>query len=57
MKAAKPIKDTSLKNGLKWLVPGSVAGSKKDKIVYGTWELVIDASTNRIVHWLFKPNK
>ena len=54
MSAAKPIVDASLKHGLKWEVPGSIAGSKIGTTIYGTWELVIDTAKNQIVHWLFK---
>jgi len=43
--------------GLKWLVPGSMAGNKPGTTIYGTWELVINTAKDQIVHWLFKPNK
>lgn len=48
MKSSKPVADAYLKNGLKWVVRGSYNGS------YGVWELVIDVSTNTIVHFLFR---
>jgi hypothetical protein len=51
MKAAKPIADSSLKNGLKWVVDGTFNGTA------GKYELVIDVATNTIVHFLFKGNK
>jgi len=57
MRAANPVKDASLKYGLKWLLPGSMAGSKVGTTIYGTWELVIDSAKNQIIHWLFKPYK
>ncbi len=57
MKAAQPIKDASLKNGLKWVVPGSMSGNKIGTTIYGCWELVIDVAKNQIVHWLFRPYK
>jgi hypothetical protein len=47
MTGGKPVKDAVLKNGLKWNVEGCFNGSK------GTWELVIDKSTNTIVHFNF----
>lgn len=43
-----PAKDKGLPNGLKWEVPGSVAGRGE-----GIWELVIDMDTNKIVHFNF----
>nr|WP_303252873.1 RHS repeat-associated core domain-containing protein [uncultured Ruminococcus sp.] len=48
MQAANPVADKSLKYGLKWVVKGSYNGTK------GIWELVIDVSKKRIVHFLFK---
>ena len=57
MKAAKPVADTSLKNGYKWLVNGVAIMGKSKKVQQGVLELVIDASTNTIVHFLFKPFK
>ena len=48
MKAGKPMADSSLKNGLKWVVNGAYNGSS------GVWELVVDAKTNTIVHFLFR---
>ncbi len=47
MNAASPVKDSVLSNGLRWDVEGVFRGSK------GTWELVIDKSTNTIVHFNF----
>lgn len=47
MNAASPVKDRVLSNGLRWDVEGVFRGSK------GTWELVIDKSTNTIVHFNF----
>jgi Uncharacterized conserved protein len=43
-----PVKDASLPNGLRWDVMGSFNGRGK-----GTWELVIDLDTNKIVHFNF----
>lgn len=48
MKAGKPMADSSLKNGLKWVVNGTYNGSS------GVWELVVDTTTNTIVHFLFR---
>ena len=48
MKAGKPMADSSLKNGLKWVVNGTYNGSS------GVWKLVVDAKTNTIVHFLFR---
>lgn len=48
MQAANPVADKSLKYGLKWVVKGFYNGTK------GIWELVIDVSKKRIVHFLFK---
>ena len=48
MRAGKPVADSSLKNGLKWIVYGSWNGT------YGKWELVIDVATQTIVHFLFR---
>ena len=48
MKAGKPMADSSLKNGLKWVVNGTYNGSS------GAWELVVDTATNTIVHFLFR---
>lgn len=47
MQAGTPVKDTVLKNGLRWDVQGTFRGSN------GTWELVVDTSTNTIVHFNF----
>jgi hypothetical protein len=47
MQAGTPVKDTVLKNGLRWDVQGTFRGST------GTWELVVDTSTNTIVHFNF----
>jgi hypothetical protein len=51
MRAGKPIADSSLKNGLKWVVDGAFNGTP------GKYELVIDVATNTIVHFLFKGSK
>lgn len=40
--------DSSLKNGLKWVVNGTYNDSS------GVWELVVDTTTNTIVHFLFR---
>lgn len=48
MKAGKPMADSSLKNGLKWVVNGTYNGSS------GVWELVVDTTTNTTVHFLFR---
>ena len=48
IKAGKPVADSSLKYGLKWVVRGSFGG------VYGTYELVINIATKTIVHFLFR---
>lgn len=47
MKGGTPVKDTVLKNGLRWDVEGTFRGST------GTWELVVDSSSNTIVHFNF----
>ncbi|EGO2584070.1 LysM peptidoglycan-binding domain-containing protein [Enterococcus faecalis] len=47
MNAAPPVKDSILSNGLRWDVEGVFRDSQ------GTWELVIDNSTNTIVHFNF----
>ena len=47
MKGGTPVKDTVLKNGLRWDVEGTFRGST------GTWELVVDTSSNTIVHFNF----
>lgn len=52
MKAVKPVADKSLKNGYKWVVEGFVIINGKAKA--GVWELVVDASTKTVVHFLFK---
>lgn len=62
MEAVTPIKDESLKNGLKWVVEGYIdlkkSGITLDSlskgVTEGVWELVIDLDTNTIVHYLFK---
>jgi len=51
MKTGKPVADSSLKNGYKWVVSGTYNGTK------GTWELVVNASNNTIVHFLFKTGR
>ncbi len=52
MKAARPVADNSLKNGYKWVVEGFVIINGKAST--GVWELVIDATTKTVVHFLFK---
>ena len=52
MKAVKPVADKSLKNGYKWVVNGFVIINGRAQT--GIWELVIDASTKTVVHFLFK---
>ncbi len=47
MQGGTPVKDTVLKNGLRWDVEGTFRGST------GTWELVVDTSSNTIVHFNF----
>lgn len=47
MKATTPQKDISLSNGLRWDSPGTFRGRE------GTWELVVDLDTNKIVHFNF----
>lgn len=49
MNAAKPIPDPGgLPGGLRWDVPGSLNGSQ------GTWQLVVNPTTNEVVHYMFK---
>lgn len=48
MMAGTPTRDAFLQNGLKWVVEGAFNGSP------GIYELVIDANTQTIVHFLFK---
>ena len=47
MESADPVPDTILQSGLRWDVSGTFRGST------GTWELVVDTSTNTIVHFNF----
>jgi RHS repeat-associated protein len=48
MRAANPVADPGgIPGGLRWDVPGSFNGS------VGTWQLVVNPSTNSIVHFLF----
>lgn len=47
MNAGTPVKDSSLKNGWRWDVPGYFRGAD------GIWELVVDLDTNTIVHFNF----
>lgn len=47
MQAGTPVKDTVLKNGLRWDVEGTFRGST------GNWELVVDTSSKAIVHFNF----
>ena len=48
MNAVKPKPDKAIKQGLKWVVGGSMNERK------GTWELVVDSAKKKIVHYLFK---
>lgn len=48
IKSVRPTKDVSLKNGLRWVTPGTHNGTK------GVWELVIDMDSKTIVHYLFR---
>ena len=45
--AVAPVSDTILEKGLRWDVAGTFRGTS------GTWELVVDTSTNVIVHFNF----
>lgn len=47
MNAGTPVRDASLKNGLRWDVVGTFRGST------GKWQLVIDLDSNTIVHFNF----
>ncbi len=47
MESAEPVQDAVLQSGLRWDVEGVFRGSS------GIWELVIDTSTNTIVHFNF----
>lgn len=47
MNAGTPVRDGSLKNGLRWDVVGTFRGST------GKWQLVIDLDSNTIVHFNF----
>lgn len=47
MQAVAPVSDTILEKGLRWDVAGTFRGTS------GTWELVVDTSTNVIVHFNF----
>ena len=47
MESADPVPDTILQSGLRWDVSGTFRGST------GTWELVVDTSTNTVVHFNF----
>lgn len=51
MSGGNPVKDLTLKNGLRWDVAGTFRGSQ------GTWELVVNVDTNTIVHWNFVSSK
>ena len=48
IKSVKPVADKYLVNGLRWVSPGTLNGTK------GVWELVIDMNTRTIVHFLFR---
>lgn len=47
MESADPVPDSILQSGLRWDVSGTFRGST------GTWELVVDTSTNTVVHFNF----
>lgn len=47
MESADPVPDAILQSGLRWDVSGTFRGST------GTWELVVDTSTNTVVHFNF----
>ena len=47
MESADSVPDTILQSGLRWDVSGTFRGST------GTWELVVDTSTNTVVHFNF----
>ena len=47
MESSDPVQDSILKSGLRWDVEGIFRGSA------GTWELVVDTSTNTVVHFNF----
>lgn len=47
MESADPVSDTVLQSGLRWDISGTFRGST------GTWELVVDTSTNTVVHFNF----
>ncbi len=52
MAAGKPMADPrGVPNAVAWEVPGAHGGK------LGKWELVIDTSTNTIIHFLYKGNK
>lgn len=48
MDSGVPVKDVSLPNGMRWDVPGSF-----NHCGAGTWELVVDLDSNKIVHFNF----
>jgi len=48
MLAKQPEQDAYLPNALKWVVSGKFNGKN------GDWELIIDKTTNTVVHFLFK---
>ena len=47
MESADPVPDAILQSGLRWDVSGTFRGST------GTWKLVVDTSTNTVVHFNF----
>ena len=52
MAGGKPIPDPGgFPGALRWDVPGAFNGTS------GTWELVIDSTTNTVLHFLFKGGK
>ena len=47
MESANPVPDVVLQSGLRWDASGTFRGST------GTWELVVDTSTNTVVYFNF----
>ena len=45
MEAAEPLQDEFVETALRWDVPGVFRGAS------GTWELVVDTSTNTVLHF------
>ena len=49
MEAGKAVPDPGgVPGGLRWDVPGAVNGTQ------GTWELVIDPKSSKVLHFVFK---